>query len=342
MQKLNQEQTARAIALCLKANIPVAVWCKPGTGKSAIVAQIAKRLKWNLYDVRLGDKEPSDFAIPFPDGERLKYLMTDLIPFQGIGADDEKSIVFLDEYDRAKMQVQNMSLQIVLDRQVFGRKIKSGARMVIAGNQATDVGTNMMSKAAASRMVHIYMETDSEQALEAWDSWAEDAGISPAMRAFAQYRNDVWNGPAGGEMIELGSVTKRTWEMADTLHQISETVNFPVGDIIRAVVAGCVGSEAANEFMGWVKIWKNAPTEDEILKDPAGCRLPDKVDVTFALSLFLVRKAKETPTKAKKFLTYAMRWATEQASFFIRQLAKACPEIVATTEYQIWEGKRAA
>lgn len=340
MIKLNPEQTARAIVLCIKANLPVAVWSKPGTGKSSIIAQIASRLKWSLYDVRLGDKETSDFAIPMPDGDRIKYLMTDLLPFEGQGDDDEKCIVLLDEYDRARMQVQNMSLQITLDRRVFGKNLKKNARIVLAGNQATDIGTNMLSEASATRMVHIYMETDSEAALEAWDAWADGAGISPEMRAFAHYRKDVWNGPAGNEMIELGKVTKRTWENADRLYQISSTVKFKTDDILRAVIAGCVGTEGMNEFMGWVKIWKNAPTEEEILQGPMSCRLPDKVDITFALSLFLARRAKETPNKAAAFMRYASRWAKEQQGFFFRHLAKACPECVTFPEFQKWENGR--
>jgi MoxR-like ATPase len=238
MIKLNPEQTARAIVLCIKANLPVAVWCKPGTGKSSIIAQIAKRLGWKLHDVRLGDKETSDFAIPYPVDGKLEYLMTDLLPFEGAGDDEEKSIILLDEYDRAKMAVQNMSLQITLDRKVFGRNLKKNARIVLAGNQCTDIGTNQLSEASATRMVHIYMETESEAALQAWDGWAEEAGITPEMRAFAQYRKDVWNGPEGGEMIEMGpSISRPTIFARHSLRVVSEP---------RARMNSWAGSKSGN------------------------------------------------------------------------------------------------
>jgi hypothetical protein len=189
-------------------------------------------------------------------------------------------------------------------------------------------------------MCHIYLETESEAALESWDAWAEENGISPEMRAFAQYRKDVWNGPKEPEMIEMGKVTKRTWENADLLHRTSKEVKFKTSDILRAVINGCVGSEGGNEFLGWLKIWENAPKEEDILADPENCPLPKTLDVTFALSLFLARKAKEDSKKATPFVKYSSRWNREQESFFMRNLAKTLPEVVTLKEYQSWESRQ--
>jgi hypothetical protein len=66
------------------------------------------------------------------------------------------------------------------------------------------------------------------------------------------------------------------------------------------------------------------------------------LDITFALSIFLTRKAVETPGKAAPFLRYASRWANEQESFFVRHLAKALPEVLVSKEYQSWEARQAA
>lgn len=336
MTKLNPEQVARAICVCLKANIPVAIWSEPGQGKSSIMAQIAHRLKWALYDVRLSDKEPSDFALPFPKDGQLGYLMSDLLPWSENGP----TLLFLDEFDRALMAVQNMSLQLVLDRSVFGKGLPDGVRIVMAGNQASDIGTNQLSDAAATRMVHLYMETQSEGALDAWCEWAEQNEVSSSLVSFARFRKDVWAGQERNDLIEYAKPNKRTWVMADSLLRTMEGMKLKTADVERALVEGCVGSAAANELLGWRRLCNEAPTVEEIIADVDGCKVPTDCGVIYALALHLLNESKEDGTNAEAFVRYALRWGKEQASFFVQRLAKTVPAVVATKAYMRWEASR--
>ena len=222
--KLNLEQIARAIVLCFTADLPVAVWGPVGLGKSSIFKQVSAGLKWKLYDVRLSDKEPSDLGgIPFPKGDKVSYLATDLLPF----GTDERCVVLFDEFDRAGLAVQNVSLQLLLDRGVNGHKLSKNARIAIAGNGVTDVGTTPLSAAAATRMVHLYVEGSSEGALDSYLAWAEGNGISSTMQSFARFRKDVWSANGSAEEAEqLALPTKRTFDMADRLLQVAGRVNF--------------------------------------------------------------------------------------------------------------------
>jgi len=338
MKKVTTSQAARAVVLSIKANIPVAVWSEPGAGKSSIMAQIAKKLGWRLWDVRLSDKEPSDFALPFPKDGRLTYLMSDLLPFDT----DEPGILFLDEFDRASMAVQNMALQLILDRSVFGRKLGKNIRVVLAGNQASDIGTNQLSEAAATRMVHLYLDTTSDGALESWAKWAEDEEVSPALLSFARFRKDIWAGEERTDLVEYAKATKRTWVMADELYRLSKTVNFDVDDILGPIVEGCVGSAAAAEFLGWIRLSEQAPSPEEIRKDPAKAPLPSSPDVTYALSELLVREANTDGSALGPFLTYANRWGEEQKAYFFRRVAKLFPAVQSTAIFQKWEKARLA
>ena len=336
MTKVNPEQAARCVALCLQANLPVAIWSEPGAGKSSIIAKIARCLQWLLFDVRLSDKEPSDFALPYPVKGVLTYLMSKLLPWTV----EKPCILFLDEFDRASMAVQNMALQLILDRSICGQKLPEDVRVVMAGNQASDIGTNQLSEAAATRMVHIYLETQSEGALDSWLKWAEDEEVSPALRSFAKFRNDVWAGKDRTDLVEYAKPTKRTWVMADELYKVSKSTNLKTEDIMRPLVEGCVGSAGANEFLGWIRICDQAPTVEEILADPRKARLPQDVGVTYALSLHLVREAKADESRCEAFLEYALRWGQEQASYFARTLSKAVPSCQASVAFQKWEKSR--
>lgn len=338
MTRLNLEQIARAMVLCFVANIPVAIWGESGGGKSSIARQVARRLMWGFYDVRLSDKEPSDFAIPYPiGGKKLTYLMTDLLPWGG----DEKCVICFDEYDRASMAVQNMSLQVILDRSAYGKSLPENARLVLCGNQSTDIGTSELSTAAARRMCHLYLETYSEGALASWTEWAGENGISPALRSFARYRKDVWaNGSDKIEMTEYGSPAKRTFDMADRLWQATKSVDFQTSDILRAIVEGCIGTAAANELLAWYQVCENAPTIEEVTSAPEKAKLPTDLGIIYAFTLTLTDYASNHPKTAEAIAKYAIRLDDEQCAFLMKRLLDKVPEVAATTTFAKWENKR--
>lgn len=340
MKKVNLEQIARAIVLAFAADIPVALWGPVGIGKSSIIAQVRDGLGWRLYDVRLSDKEPSDLGgIPMPDNGALRYLMPSLLPFDS----DEKAVVLFDEYDRSETAVQNVTLQIVLDRSVNGHKLSPNARIVIAGNGSADAGTTPLSKAAASRMVHLYVEAESQEALASYQQWAEAHGISAATRSFAKYRNEVWtNGRAtAGELEELAVACPRTFDMADRIIRAAEQVDFETRDILPALVAGCVGTAAAVELLAWHKLCKDAPTAEQIVTDPQHCKLPTDLGVYYALTMTLSELAKKAkPQAVEAFASYGLRWPEEQASYLMKRLADANPRVVTGQAFVQWRKRQ--
>ena len=341
--KINLEQAERAVTVALMANQPVALWGGVGIGKSSIVAQITAKLPgWKMYDVRLSDKLSSDFGAPYPNMKtgKLDFLVTSLLPFDC----DEKCIVFLDEYDRVQdVNVQNMTLQIVLDRSLNGHKLSPNARIVLAGNGVTDMGTTPLSKAAASRMCHLYIEGESEGALNSYLAWAQDNGVSPMLRAFARYRREVWNAGATNQGTEeLAVPTKRTFDMADRLLRFSDAAKFETKDIVKPVIEGCIGSAAATELLGFRRQWLLAPTIEEVIKDPAAARLPGQLDVAYAFTLTLVdwAKAHTDARTLEAVAKYFTRWSEEQTSYAMKLIETRVPEACKTKSYIAWKNGR--
>ncbi len=340
MTLLSLKQLARAVVLCWHADKPVAVWSDVGAGKSSLFSQIAKSLKRKLYDIRLSDKLCSDFGAPVPDSEKkwLNFIVTSLLPFDS----DESCIVLIDEFGReSDMSVQNMCLQLIHDRSLNGRRLSKNARMALAGNGATDVGTIPLSRAARTRMVHLYVDEHGDDSLESYLSWAQDAGISPMLRAFAHYRRDAWNaGYSKTAMAELALPTRRTFDMADELLRASEEVKFETSDIIRAVVEGCVGTAGATELLAWRKTWLGAPTIDEVLSNPKSARLPDGLDVTYAFTLTMLDWVKGHAKDANALFEYAMRFENEQSFFFFKSVEKRTPEVCVAKNYLRWKNEQ--
>lgn len=359
MTRITLEQAARAVVLCFTGNVPVALWGRVGIGKSSILQDVARDLGWRLYDFRLSDKEPSDLGgIPYPQDGRLRYLMNDNLPFDS----DEKAVVLLDEFDRCDLAVQNVALQIVLDRSVNAHKLSPNARIAVAGNGVTDMGTTPLTKAAATRMVHLYIESESEGALESYLNWnwAAKNGISGATRSFARYRKEVWTNGVDEEegkpsakgakkkeadgMEELGSPCPRTFDMADRLIQTAKQMKFDTADIVRPVVEGCVGSAAATELLSWHRLCDEAPTIEEIIKVPKTCKLPADLGVFFALTVTMSDYVKDQKRAkhAEAFAAYGLRWPEEQASYLFKRLADNVPNVVTTAPFQTWRKQQEA
>lgn len=340
IHRLNLEQIARAVVLACGADIPVALWGPVGVGKSSVVQQIAKQLSFGLYDVRLSDKEPSDLGgIPYPNHEegKVRYYVPGLLPFDT----KEKAIVFFDEFDRADMAVQNAALQLILDRKINGHSLSPNARIVLAGNASTDVGTSPLTKAAANRVCHLYVDAESEAAVGSWKRWAVGNGISEELISFAEYRREVWaNGreKKSEDMAELAFPTPRSFEYADKLRLAAKEVKFETKDIIDALVAGCVGTGASVEFLGWCEMRDKCPRVEDVYADPAKCKLPTENDILYAFGQTLISHVSTTldGNQLNAVCEYVTRWPREQAQAMFTQLAQRVPTVAGIAAYRKW------
>lgn len=349
MQFITLEQAERATVTCFVAQVPVALWGPVGIGKSSVVRQIAERLDYKIYDYRLSDKEPSDLGgIPYPqdaeDGHKvLTYLMPQTLPFDT----DEKAIVFLDEFDRARLDVQNTALQLILDRKLNGHELSKNAFVILAGNSTSDIGTTPLSKAAANRMCHLYIEIGSQDALRSFLAWAQKSGdVSPLLQGFAAFRQEVWANGAAKEkpdVTDMAYATPRSFEYADRILGVAEELSlegkFETKDITKALMAGCIGEGAATEFLQYKKMFEEVPQIQEILDGPESVKIPKEPSLLYSLTLSLVNYAKGNEDAVNAILVYGMRWPEEPSTYLVRRLVEDIPRTLTAPQYHLWKTK---
>lgn len=317
------------------ADVPVAIWGKPGLGKTKMVTDFAAELGWELFRFGLAEKDASDLGgLPFPDDEKRKviYLEPPLLPF----GSDKNAIVFFDEADRAPLEVQNASLQLWQDREVNGHRFGPNVRVVVAGNATTDVGTTPLTEAAANRACHIYIKPD----MEAWQTWAGDNAVSVELRGFARFREEVWHGKNSkpdAKMPEMAVPSPRSWVMADRIRKAAAEVDFETEDILPALLAGCVGEGPAIEWLAYCRLYAETPPIDQIIADPKNVPVPAKPDMVYALGLALVDHAAKHPETADAFAQYGLRWPKEPAQNFFRRLLAKQPKVITSAAYQEWD-----
>jgi len=335
----------KAVAACMAANIPCVIWGGTGIGKSSLIKQLADELAHKLRDVRLSDKEPSDLGgIPFPEGKegkrRVTWLPNGLLPFKGMGDDTEECILFLDEIDRCDKPTQNVALQILLDRSVNGSSLVDNCRIVAAGNGMADTGTTPLTEAAATRMIHFYVDTTSDKALDSWVRWAGRSKVDPALQGYALFRQQTFMGKET-KFVELQRANPRTFDWAMQLVNICDTLEYGP-EIIEPLVFGAVGCVPGREFLGYRRLFQQCPPPAVILADPLTAPIPDDLGLCFALGQQLTALASanmtvEDPAMTKQFCKYFNRFPDAQKAHWFRTASEYLPTLVGLPEYKTWE-----
>lgn len=360
---------AKAALVACSANQPVKITGESGCGKSDVVKQLTKRLGYKLFDLRVSDKEPSDIGgIPYPimndgHGKVVWLVSSDMLPFRDDDVrlmangdesvtgeaerkawNEQKCILFLDEFDRSSnIDVQNMALQILLDRQVNGHRLVEGCRIIVATNGTADVGTMPLTEAAAKRMIHLYVDVEADGTRESWTKWASEEGITPALIAYAKSFPDEFHGSKGHKFTEEQKPCARTNCMAAAVWEESRKIPW-ADSVIVPLIEGCVGHVAAANMVGMFRMYADLPKIEDIIADPHGCSLPDAskgFGLFFALGMNLRTEGKiggvEDHGRVQSFATYVSRWPEEQQAMWFKVVSEDLPSVVSTREYKAWD-----
>ena len=343
--KLTIDQAMRALRVALAANVPAVLWGPPGSGKTSAAQQLAHKLNFD-FEVLIGSVlEPSDLlGVPVPtDGPTVQYKASPLVPFGFPDADSviadlpRPKIWMLDEVDRAELSVQNAYLRLVNDRELNGFKLPDNVLVLMAGNGSSDVGTTPLSEAFATRMVHLYIDTNSDKALE---GWCQYAGTRPDVRPeeiyFARQKRNEYTRP--NEVEEHAVFNDRSYlDIACPLDRMCAQLNVS-HEVRFALLAGSIGRDKALEMIASFDLFQKAPRVEEIVADPHNVMVPTDVGVIYALSQSLVSYAVSQSNRecAEAILKYGARFNEEQRNLLYRQLGDRCPQAVVSPLFINW------
>jgi MoxR-like ATPase len=263
------------------------MWGAPGIGKSSIVNQVAKKHKMEVIDLRLSQLAPTDIrGLPFVENGVARFAPPSFLPQSGSG------ILFLDEINLAAPAIQNVAMQLVLDRRVGDYVVPDSWFIVSAGNRVEDrAAVNQMPAPLTNRFNHMTVEVD----LVSWKSYAITNGIREEIISFMNFKPNLLHNFSKNA---IAWPSPRTWEMA------SELLDIGLG------VEAAVGEGAASEFNSFKRLYSRLPDVDKILQGDKSVKAPKEPSLLYAITGSLVSRS-QTPENFFNSLKWLLGATTE-------------------------------
>lgn len=349
--RINPEQGERALALNwaaeqlavqkgLRVTVPTLFIGAKGCGKTGIPFAFLDKLNGKgkdhqIWMLPVSYMDVGEMGIPVPDMERrvMDWFVRADLPFDN----QQKGVIVLDELDRNEPQVQNMMMQVLLGRIIYGRQISPQAYVCATANGTTDVYTTALSGAQRARLCSLFVSKAAAGHADSYDNYAQAHGISAIARTFMRYDRELLAPEPALE--ELAECEPRTLDMADCIYQAAKSVTFQTEDILRPCIAGVIGRRACARFMEIEEQTKTCPTVAEIIADPTTAKLPPNVSLVFATICALNAQAealKQDRAALDSVAQYLARLPAELAALGYKRFSKAAPVIVTTKAFQTW------
>lgn len=319
---MNAKQFQETLKKAVKAGLPVLVKGAPGVGKSDIITQVAKELKYDLIINHPVVSDPTDFkGLPGIVQGKAEFL-----PFGDLRSLIEAkkpTIAFLDDLGQAPAVVQAAAMQLILARQVGGHKVSKKVVFVAATNRREDkAGVTGILEPVKSRFATI---VELEPTADEWIEWAFENDMPTELIGFIHFRPALLH--EGTATIDIVN-----HPCPRTIAYAGKLINIGIDDI--ETLAGAVGEGCAVELIGFMEVYKSLPNISAILTDPSKAIVPTEPAALYAVVSALVDKA--TKDNAHRVLKYGNRLPADFSVLLVRDIIRKSPEIQNTKAFIRW------
>ena len=259
------------------ARFPTMLRGRHGIGKSELVYQYAARKGLPIVERRASQMTEGDLVgLPVIDGDSTSWNPPDWYK----QACREAVVLFMDEIDRATVEVRQGFFQLADSRQLNGHRLHPDTLLFAAVNggiHAAQYQVNDMDPAELDR----WTVFDVEPSVEDWLDYAKDRCHSIVIdfvrhnKNFLEYTKE----------FEPGKVypSRRSWERLDrtlSMHKLLDGEFKPNLNKVYNLACGFVGFEAAVAFRDFADKYESQVTPEDILEGKAklkGWKLNDHV-----------------------------------------------------------------
>ena len=241
-----------------KAGLPVILRGRHGVGKSQVVYQIAKNMELPVVERRASQMTEGDLVgLPSVDGDRTSFNPPDWFK----QACEEPVVLFLDEVDRAVLEVRQGIFELTDSRKLNGHHLHPDTVVFAAvngGEHGEQYQVNEMDPAELDR----YSVWDIEPTVEDWLSWAKKNVDGVIWDFINQNHNHLeHNGDYEPNKVYP---SRRSWDRLDKV-LVGADLLEEAGPELFSLSVSFVGFEAAVAFNDFVKNYERVITVDQLL-----------------------------------------------------------------------------
>ena len=248
---------------------PVLIRGRHGIGKSEIVYQIAAELGLPVVERRASQMTEGDLVgLPSINGNRTSFNPPDWFK----QACENPVVLFLDEVDRAVIEVRQGIFELTDSRKLNGHTLHPETRIFAAvngGKHAANYQVGEMDPAELDR----WTVFDVEPTVQDWLSWAKDK-VDPVVFNFIQNNNTHLEHVEGEFEPNKKYPSRRSWKRcSDVLARsgMLDTVGTKrfaeVSNDITSLAAAFIGTEGAIEFSEFCRNYNRQVTPEDIIDE---------------------------------------------------------------------------
>lgn len=211
-----------------------------GIGKSKIIDQYYTKRGLRVVALFLGQMSDPGDLLGLP---RLNETTgrTEFMPPYWFPTDGEPIVLFLDELNRARPEMLQTVMDLVLNRKLAGRELPAGSRIVSAVNSGEEYQVGDLDPALVSRF-NIYQLKPSTAD---WLAWAKEANLDERVIKYITQKPSMLDSKfdANADSLEP-SPDRRAWErVARAISGVKD-----LSATVTKQIAGIVGVSAAVDF----------------------------------------------------------------------------------------------
>jgi len=268
----------------------------PGIGKSTLARELPVILS-KVYGETFGYHEETTTTIEAPDvrgflvpskdeqGRGISYFTRPgILPTREYLEAHPRGIYFIDERSQSNLDVQKALAPVVLDKKFGSEYLPDGWMVVSASNRMEDKSGVVKPP---MHLINRERQIDVEYDLQSAALWWEANNMHPIGVAFIKHRPGVFADHVPAKPVPFCTPRSYTKAMhllaclAGTDDQGNPSMDLPSDGVTQQLLAGEIGEGVAAELTSYAKLKEHVPTVDEILKDPKGCKCPDRLDAAY-------------------------------------------------------------
>ena len=348
--EMRLSEIKEAIRFLLKSpsQRPAIILGPPGCGKSHGAYQAAEEAGYPVRAVlRMGFRDLSDLnGVPVPCGDYTLWLKPEIVKT----CENEKrpSTLLVDDVTQAAPAVQNTIAPLLYPepdgtRRIGDHLFPKNWKVIITGNRKQDKSNaHELAKFAADRVVEMHHKPHYEDFME---HISKKAMFHPLV--VACHRNWGQVGTFQKETVELHynfnpanpddrGASWRGWEAVSKYEYEREKDPIP-SKVFNGIVVGIIGHTSGMIYSQFCQLVDKLPNIDRILAGHKNVKVPEEMNIQFALVTILGRRIDET--NAKNVLAYAEALPAEFQHLLVGDAEALNKDIVQVRAVQEWISK---